>query len=88
MPLFVKLEGAVSDVLTDWSTSAEETTRTYVSRLEAMVDEERLPSGDDLISAVATLDLDGGRARGSRVALGHLRGRRSLARRRRAPRAA
>jgi hypothetical protein len=33
----------------DAATALEETTRTYVERLEAMVDEERLPSGDDLI---------------------------------------
>lgn len=36
----------------DAATAAEETTRTYVERLEAMVDEERLPSGDDLISDI------------------------------------
>lgn len=36
----------------DAATASEETTRTYVQRLEAMVDEERLPSGDDLISEI------------------------------------
>ncbi|HEV8545626.1 MAG TPA: PAC2 family protein [Candidatus Limnocylindrales bacterium] len=36
----------------DAATALEETTRTYVERLEAMVDEERLPSGDDLISEI------------------------------------
>ena len=36
----------------DAATALEETTRTYVQRLEAMVDEERLPSGDDLISEI------------------------------------
>lgn len=36
----------------DAATAAEETTRTYVERLEAMVDEERLPAGDDLISDI------------------------------------
>ena len=30
----------------------EETTRTYVERLEAMVDEQRLPAGDDLIADI------------------------------------
>ncbi len=32
--------------------AADDTTRDYVSRLEAMVDEARLPSGDDLISDI------------------------------------
>jgi hypothetical protein len=36
----------------DSATSVDETTRGYVERLEAMVDEERLPSGDDLISEI------------------------------------
>jgi hypothetical protein len=36
----------------DLATAGEETTRTYVSRLEAMVDEERLPAGDDLITEI------------------------------------
>jgi hypothetical protein len=36
----------------DQAASLEETTRTYVERLEAMVDEERLPSGDDLITEI------------------------------------
>lgn len=36
----------------DAATALEETTRAYVARLESMVDEERLPSGDDLISEI------------------------------------
>jgi predicted ATP-grasp superfamily ATP-dependent carboligase len=36
----------------DAATSGEETTRAYVERLEAMVDEERLPAGEDLISEI------------------------------------
>jgi len=36
----------------DAAASMEETTRTYVQRLEAMVDEERLPAGDDLIADI------------------------------------
>jgi PAC2 family len=36
----------------DAATAAEETTRAYVERLEAMVDEERLPSGSELISEI------------------------------------
>jgi len=34
------------------ATAADDTTRTYVERLETMVDEARLPSGDDLISEI------------------------------------
>jgi predicted ATP-grasp superfamily ATP-dependent carboligase len=36
----------------DLAAEADDTTRTYVARLESMVDESRLPSGDDLISDI------------------------------------
>lgn len=36
----------------DSITAADDNTRGYVARLEAMVDEERLPAGDDLISEI------------------------------------
>ena len=36
----------------DTATAVDETTRTYVERLETMVDEARLPSGDDLITEI------------------------------------
>jgi hypothetical protein len=36
----------------DAATATDENTRSYVERLEAMVDEERLPAGDDLISEI------------------------------------
>jgi proteasome assembly chaperone (PAC2) family protein len=36
----------------DAATAADESTRAYVERLESMVDEERLPAGDDLISEI------------------------------------
>jgi proteasome assembly chaperone (PAC2) family protein len=36
----------------DAATAIDENTRSYVERLEAMVDEERLPAGDDLISEI------------------------------------
>jgi proteasome assembly chaperone (PAC2) family protein len=36
----------------DAATAADETTQTYVTRLESMVDEARLPSGEDLISDI------------------------------------
>ncbi len=44
----------------DTATALEETTRTYVERLEAMVDEQRLPSGDDLIGEIARFLREGG----------------------------
>ncbi len=36
----------------DAAVAADETTRSYVERLEAMVDEERQPAGDDLIGEI------------------------------------
>jgi proteasome assembly chaperone (PAC2) family protein len=36
----------------DAATAIDENTRSYVERLESMVDEERLPAGDDLISEI------------------------------------
>lgn len=44
----------------DTATALEETTRTYVERLESMVDEERLPSGDDLIGEIERFLREGG----------------------------
>jgi proteasome assembly chaperone (PAC2) family protein len=44
----------------DAATAREDTTKTYVERLEAMVDEARLPSGDDLISEIERFLRDGG----------------------------
>jgi hypothetical protein len=44
----------------DSATALEESTRTYVERLESMVDEERLPSGDDLISEIERFLREGG----------------------------
>jgi hypothetical protein len=49
----------------DAATSQDETTRTYVERLEAMFDEQRLPSGGDLISDIERFLRDqGGRGSG------------------------
>jgi hypothetical protein len=45
----------------DTATAVEESTRTYVERLEAMVDEQRLPSGDDLIGEIERFLREGGR---------------------------
>ncbi len=48
----------------DTAASVDETTRGYVDRLEAMYDEQRLPSGDDLISDIERFLRDqGGTAR-------------------------
>ncbi len=44
----------------DTATALEETTRTYIERLEAMVDEQRLPSGDDLIGEIERFLREGG----------------------------
>ncbi|MBA2700781.1 MAG: PAC2 family protein [Chloroflexi bacterium] len=44
----------------DAATALEETTRAYVERLEAMVDEQRLPSGEELISEIERFLREGG----------------------------
>jgi Archaeal enzymes of ATP-grasp superfamily len=46
--------------------AGDATTRAYVERLESMVDEERLPSGDDLIEEIERFLRDGGTTGGSR----------------------
>lgn len=47
----------------DLATTADESTRGYVERLEAMVDEQRLPEGDDLISEIEKFLRDQGSQR-------------------------
>ena len=49
----------------DAATAVDDTTRTYVERLESMVDEARRPSGDDLISEIERFLRDGGGGQGS-----------------------
>ncbi len=44
----------------DAATALEESTKAYVERLEAMVDEQRLPSGDELISEIERFLREGG----------------------------
>jgi hypothetical protein len=44
----------------DGAAAQDESTRTYVERLEAMVDEERLPSGDELITEIERFLREGG----------------------------
>jgi hypothetical protein len=50
----------------DIAAGADESTRAYVERLETMVDEERLPSGDDLISEIERFLRDQGGTGGQR----------------------
>jgi hypothetical protein len=58
----------------DAAAGLDETTRSYVERLEGMYDEQRLPSGDDLISDIERFLRDqGGATRGSGGrAVGHV----------------
>ena len=51
---------ACGNCLYDTATALEESTRTYVERLEAMVDEQRLPSGDELIGEIERFLREGG----------------------------
>ncbi len=51
----------------DAAVQADETTREYVSRLESMVDESRLPSGDDLISDIERFLRERGGTEGGRL---------------------
>jgi hypothetical protein len=47
----------------DAATSVDDSTRGYVERLEAMVDEQRLPAGDDLITEIEQFLRDQGTSR-------------------------
>ena len=58
-------EARLMRVRLDNAAAREETTRTYVERLEALVDEARLPSGDDLISEIERFLREGGQQGGS-----------------------
>ena len=49
----------------DAAAAREEGTKTYVERLETLVDEARLPSGDDLISEIERFLREGGQQGGS-----------------------
>jgi proteasome assembly chaperone (PAC2) family protein len=53
-------ESRMLKVRLDAAAAREETTREYVERLETMVDEARLPSGDDLISEIERFLREGG----------------------------
>ena len=58
-------EARLMRVRLDNAAAREETTKTYVERLEALVDEARLPSGDDLISEIERFLREGGQQGGS-----------------------
>jgi hypothetical protein len=58
-------EARLMRVRLDNAAAREETTRTYVERLEALVDEARLPSGDELISEIERFLREGGQQGGS-----------------------
>jgi len=59
-------EAELMKVRLDSAAAREETTREYVERLESMVDEARLPSGDDLISEIEKFLREGGQQGGTR----------------------
>jgi proteasome assembly chaperone (PAC2) family protein len=59
-------EADLLKVRLDSAAAREETTREYVERLETMVDEARLPSGDDLISEIEKFLREGGQQGGGR----------------------
>jgi hypothetical protein len=58
-------EARLMRVRLDNAAAREETTRSYVERLEALVDEARLPSGDELISEIERFLREGGQQGGS-----------------------
>ena len=58
-------EARLMRIRLDAAAAREETTRTYVERLEALVDESRLPSGDELISEIERFLREGGQQGGS-----------------------
>lgn len=58
-------EARLMRVRLDAAAAREETTKTYVERLETLVDEARMPSGDDLISEIERFLREGGQQGGS-----------------------
>ena len=58
-------EARLLRVRLDAAAAREETTKTYVERLETLVDEARLPSGDDLINEIERFLREGGQQGGS-----------------------
>ena len=58
-------EARLMRVRLDAAAAREDTTKTYVEQLEKLVDEARLPSGDDLISEIERFLREGGQQGGS-----------------------
>lgn len=58
-------EARLMRIRLDAAAAREESTKTYVERLETLVDEARLPSGDDLISEIERFLREGGNQGGS-----------------------
>ena len=58
-------EARLMRVRLDAAAAREETTKEYVERLEALVDEARLPSGEDLITEIERFLREGGQQGGS-----------------------
>lgn len=58
-------EARLMRIRLDAAAAREEGTKTYVERLETLVDEARLPSGDDLISEIERFLREGGQQGGS-----------------------
>ena len=58
-------EARLMRVRLDAAAAREDGTKTYVERLETLVDEARLPSGDDLISEIERFLREGGNQGGS-----------------------
>ncbi|NJD27806.1 MAG: PAC2 family protein [Chloroflexi bacterium] len=58
-------EARLMRIRLDAAAAREDTTRAYVERLESLVDESRLPSGDELISEIERFLREGGQQGGS-----------------------
>jgi hypothetical protein len=58
-------EARLMRIRLDAAAAREEGTKTYVERLETLVDEARMPSGDDLISEIERFLREGGQQGGS-----------------------
>jgi hypothetical protein len=61
----LELEARGIDARLDAAAAADDSTRSYIARLEGMVDEARLPSGDELIGDIERFLRDRGSDRGS-----------------------
>ena len=60
----LELEARTIDTRLDAAAAADESTRSYIARLETMVDESRLPSGDELIGEIELFLRDRGSGSG------------------------